>query len=202
MMFDSGIAALARSVMYEGYLLYPYRPSLKNRQRWAFGDVLPQTWCDSNATGDHGHIQIECLIDGNDSTTVRVVLRFLQLKASLEGFDKNKQGVLEREVESSCVCLGSIAKTPLEAGFSFPTSELLPAKQIEGPPIFDASADSEWICGSIMVEAEPLTEIAFKLKVVVEVQRNDQNTAAGRPWLGAWVRPNSFCEYMTVSLFR
>src|SRR5690348_18149952 len=28
---------IADAVLYEGYILYPYRPSLKNRQRWTFG---------------------------------------------------------------------------------------------------------------------------------------------------------------------
>ena len=31
------------SVLYEGYLLYPYRQSLKNIKRWTFGSLYP-TW--------------------------------------------------------------------------------------------------------------------------------------------------------------
>ncbi len=32
---------IANAVLYEGYLLYPYRPSVKNRQRWTFGGLYP-----------------------------------------------------------------------------------------------------------------------------------------------------------------
>ena len=41
MNFDR-IKEIARAVLYEGYILYPYRPSaIKNRQRWTFGGVFP-----------------------------------------------------------------------------------------------------------------------------------------------------------------
>jgi len=33
---------IADAVLYEGYLLYPYRPSVKNRQRWTFGGLYPR----------------------------------------------------------------------------------------------------------------------------------------------------------------
>ena len=34
---------IANAVLYEGYMLYPYRPSsVKNRQRWNFGVVYPE----------------------------------------------------------------------------------------------------------------------------------------------------------------
>ena len=34
---------IAKAVLYEGYMLYPYRPSsVKNRQRWNFGVVYPR----------------------------------------------------------------------------------------------------------------------------------------------------------------
>ena len=37
---------IARTVLYEGYLLYPYRPSaVKNRQRFTFGVLYPPRYC-------------------------------------------------------------------------------------------------------------------------------------------------------------
>ena len=36
---------IAKAVLYEGYMLYPYRPSsVKNRQRWNFGVVYPPSY--------------------------------------------------------------------------------------------------------------------------------------------------------------
>lgn len=39
------VAAIVKTVLYEGYALYPYRPSaLKNQKRFAFGAVYPKAW--------------------------------------------------------------------------------------------------------------------------------------------------------------
>jgi hypothetical protein len=36
------VEQIAKAVLYEGYMLYPYRPSsVKNRQRWNFGLSIP-----------------------------------------------------------------------------------------------------------------------------------------------------------------
>ena len=37
------IREIADAILYEGYLLYPYRhSSIKNRQRWMFGIISPK----------------------------------------------------------------------------------------------------------------------------------------------------------------
>jgi hypothetical protein len=39
------VRAIADAVLYEGYVLWPYRRSaMKNRQRWTFGGVYPRGW--------------------------------------------------------------------------------------------------------------------------------------------------------------
>ena len=41
----SELRKLADAVMYEGYMLWPYRASaLKNQRRWTFGCVFPPAW--------------------------------------------------------------------------------------------------------------------------------------------------------------
>ena len=36
---------ITKALLYEGYMLYPYRPSsVKNQQRWNFGVVFPQSY--------------------------------------------------------------------------------------------------------------------------------------------------------------
>ena len=70
---------LVQAVLYEGYILYPYRPSVKNHQRWTFGGLFPQAWADSYSTGDNSSMQAECiLLDGVDSK-LGVEVRFLHL---------------------------------------------------------------------------------------------------------------------------
>ena len=54
---------IANAVLYEGYILYPYRPSVKNRQRWTFGGLYPEAYCAAGG-GESSSSQTECLIHG------------------------------------------------------------------------------------------------------------------------------------------
>ena len=66
---------IANAVLYEGYILYPYRPSsIKNRRRWNFGVVYPQ-----NCGGGSRSMQTECLVQGNAATALQIRVRFLQV---------------------------------------------------------------------------------------------------------------------------
>jgi len=38
------VDGIANAVLYEGYILYPYRPATKNRQRWTFGGLYPEAY--------------------------------------------------------------------------------------------------------------------------------------------------------------
>jgi hypothetical protein len=76
---------IAAAVLYEGYMLYPYRPSVKNRQRWTFGGLYPQAYSESQEGGDACAMQTECLVLGGLETTFHVTVRFLQLVARLVG---------------------------------------------------------------------------------------------------------------------
>lgn len=63
------VEKVARAVLYEGYLLYPYTArTVKNRQRWNFGVLYPPGY-------DTSEMQTECLVLGADEIDVRV--RFL-----------------------------------------------------------------------------------------------------------------------------
>ena len=72
---------IADAVLYEGYILYPYRPSVKNHQRWTFGGLFPAGWDGGDPSGN----QTECLIQGNPATTFEAVVRFLHLTARQVG---------------------------------------------------------------------------------------------------------------------
>ncbi|CAN7561905.1 hypothetical protein LJR029_001640 [Caballeronia sp. LjRoot29] len=75
----NAIEGIVQAVLYEGYMLYPYRASsVKNRQRWTFGSVYPQTWADWSGS-DASIMQTECLIEGGDETRVTVRPCFLHL---------------------------------------------------------------------------------------------------------------------------
>src|SRR5438105_6980772 len=76
---------VARAVLYEGYLLYPYRPSVKNRQRWTFGGLCPQAYSTAQGGTEASSLQTECLVEGGPDTTVAVTVRFLHLVARRVG---------------------------------------------------------------------------------------------------------------------
>lgn len=70
--------AVADAVLYEGYLLYPYRAtSSRNRSRWQWGVLGPAGASDAGI-GEDDTMTAQFLVDGAQSITL--VVRFLQLQ--------------------------------------------------------------------------------------------------------------------------
>lgn len=77
---------IANAVLYEGYMLYPYRPSsVKNRQRWNFGVVYPKAYSEMQTGADSWFMQTECLAKGRAGAELSVKVRFLQAIARTIG---------------------------------------------------------------------------------------------------------------------
>lgn len=71
---------IAKSVLYEGYLLYPYRASaVKNQHRWTFGGIYPKAYSLLNDETDPWLMQTECLLEGEPGASVTITMRFLHL---------------------------------------------------------------------------------------------------------------------------
>jgi hypothetical protein len=75
------VRAIADAVLYEGYVLWPYRRSaLKNAQRWTFGGVYPCAHSVGRAPGDDPCLmQTQCLLEATDEARVSVDVRFLHV---------------------------------------------------------------------------------------------------------------------------
>jgi hypothetical protein len=74
------VEKIANAVLYEGYILYPYRPSAtKNQQRWNFGGVYPRKFSEAQNGTDAWLMKTECLVAGDENTTVDIRVRFLQM---------------------------------------------------------------------------------------------------------------------------
>jgi hypothetical protein len=72
------VEAIADAVLYEGHLLYPYRPTaLKNRMRWMFGSLFPPGYCAAERGTEASMIQTECLLRVDSTTRLEVRVRFL-----------------------------------------------------------------------------------------------------------------------------
>jgi hypothetical protein len=72
--------AVADAVLYEGYLLYPYRASSdKNRMRFQFGVLVPPGA--EEATSESSSTQTECLCEPRGDATLTLRVRFLHLRS-------------------------------------------------------------------------------------------------------------------------
>jgi hypothetical protein len=96
------VRRIADAVLYEGYVLYPYRASArKNRYRWTFGVVAPRAW--SAAGGcERSSLHLECLVEGDGPITIDGRVRFLQVE--------------RRTVEAAVPTGGFVAVDALEVG--------------------------------------------------------------------------------------
>ncbi len=79
-MNTKAIDAIANAVLYEGYMLYPYRPSsVKNRQRFNFGVLYPRSYSDAQTGSDAWSMQTECLVEGDSRSSIEISVRFLKM---------------------------------------------------------------------------------------------------------------------------
>ncbi|MGW2719312.1 hypothetical protein [Streptomyces sp. NPDC001492] len=132
------LSAVADAVLYEGYLLYPYRrSSAKNRVRWQFGVLFPRPWVEQDGpvvpgvsgSADSWYQQTECLLRiRRPGATLRVRLRYLQLQH--KQVEEAGPGGRRREVESLRTDDGTVHLTfdeavPCEVDFAAPLDDLL-----------------------------------------------------------------------------
>jgi hypothetical protein len=69
--------AVADAVLYEGYLLYPYRASAaKNRVRWQWGVLMPPSYV-ARGTGEHDRLRADVIVEPPSRASLHVRLRFL-----------------------------------------------------------------------------------------------------------------------------
>ncbi|MEW2630869.1 hypothetical protein AB0903_04230 [Streptomyces sp. NPDC048389] len=76
----AAVDTIARTCLYEGYILWPYRRSaLKNTKRWTFGGVFPAGAC-AEALGEPASAVTQVLLrHGQGPCEVSVRVRFLQV---------------------------------------------------------------------------------------------------------------------------
>jgi hypothetical protein len=93
---------VADAVLYEGYLLYPYRASSrKNQVRWQWGVLVPPAYA-AAGHGEHASSHSECLLEPGTDPVLHIRLRFLQLQHRTGGdgpvpeFDE----AVEHEIDS------------------------------------------------------------------------------------------------------
>jgi hypothetical protein len=74
------VRKIADAVLYEGYILYPYRASAqKNRSRWQFGVVMAPGYAAADPS-ESSFTRTECVLEHAQQPVVQVILRFLQVQ--------------------------------------------------------------------------------------------------------------------------
>ena len=187
---------VANAVLYEGYLLYPYRPSsIKNRQRWTFGSLFPKPF--AGHQGDPSSMQTQLLLRCGTKSALDVHIRFLQVltrevgslpravaeltpeveaeavmvpRLEIDGKEYLAwEEAIEREVAIADLALPDIVAQPRQRPFHFQatrTSE--PVKNSKGEVSGLLIRSSCSIDGIIQIFAESLTEGVYRLTVRVE----------------------------------
>lgn len=113
---------VADALLYEGYLLYPYRPSsLKNRQRWTFGGLSPRVHGELDGGLSPFSLGSECLVEAEGpAAELEARVRFLQPLQRRSG--AAWQQACERQVESGPLSLAALVEQPHRQSFMFATS--------------------------------------------------------------------------------
>lgn len=154
------VEKVARAVLYEGYILYPYRASaVKNRQRFTFGGVYPRAFAEAQAGSEAWTQQTEVLARGGGAAVVEVRLRFLHLAERSEPGRLAWHEAAEREVAVPALGLAALAREgPRETAFAWGAS-----LEREGPVVRRREA----IAGALVVAAKRLSAGLFRLTVRV-----------------------------------
>ncbi|WP_326822297.1 hypothetical protein [Streptosporangium sp. NBC_01756] len=119
---------VADAVLYEGYLLYPYRASAaKNRVRWQFGVLVPPKF---TVTAEPSASVTECVLERAEDAVVRLRLRFLHVRTRsverVEGDDHRPVAEL-RSGERTYLTFDEATQREVEA--VLPITALLDAEQ-------------------------------------------------------------------------
>jgi hypothetical protein len=76
----TAVEKIANAILYEGYILYPYRPTaIKNRQRWNFGTLYPRVYAEAQRPHEPFRLIAEFLLIAQHNAKLDVKSSFLQL---------------------------------------------------------------------------------------------------------------------------
>jgi hypothetical protein len=176
---------IAEAVLYEGYLLWPYRRSArKNQQRWTFGGVYPRAYSEARGEDDPWIMQTQCLVSGDGETAVEVKVRFLHVverriiqknaDGTLEFVDELRVGgerylswdeATEREIAVGRFKLSEL-ESPRQLGINIPGgSREEPLAEPTGEVVGALVRGWRTLRGTVEIEAEPLRERTFRITV-------------------------------------
>jgi hypothetical protein len=198
---------IVKAVLYEGYMLYPYRPSsVKNHQRFNFGVVYPRAYSEAQGGTDAWTMQTQCLVTGNDETACAVRVRFLRMversigKVAETATDvaviaaenietvarlevngrvlQSWQEAMEEDIEVAECNLALLAKQPMQ--WPFRLSAKRESEAVCGERNAIAAViwrDKASVAGTVVLSAKQLAAQVFQLTVRIENASRLDSTA-------------------------
>lgn len=179
------VKKIAEAVLYEGYILWPYRRStMKNQQRWTFGGVYPRAYSEARGEDDPWLMQTQCLVSGDEGTAVEVRVRFLHVTErkvgrksgeDLEFVDELRVGgelylpwdeATEREISAGRFKLSKLTEVPRRAAIDIPGgSDEEPLEDSDGEVVGALARSWRALAGTVEVEAEALQTGTFMVTI-------------------------------------
>jgi hypothetical protein len=141
---------IAAAILYEGYMLYPYRASaIKNQQRWTFGVVYPRAYAEKQSGADAWSMHTECLVRPGSDARLNIRVRFLHLiERGLK--DQSWQGATEREITLADLTLSDLATGSRIQRIALP-----------------AAGSQRAMDAAVIAEADRLREGLYRLRVTI-----------------------------------
>lgn len=204
------VDAIVSAVLYEGYILYPYRASAKkNRQRFTFGRVYPEAYSTAENGAEPCVMQTECLVEG-PSPTLEVNVRFLHPMArevghlSLPQNEDSFQSLpelrvddelhqswheaVERNIRTESIPIRSLVGEIRSLPFRFPADRTLEhLRDRSNRPVGAIRRRQESVEGCVEIGARPVDSDVFKITVIIlnqsplpEGSLHDQNSVLMR----------------------
>jgi hypothetical protein len=187
------VRAIADAVLYEGYLLYPYRAgSAKNRSRWQFG-VLGPPAASPAAFAEAPGMRMQCLLTRGAPGRVRIHLRFLQLQVrEVQRLDRDGSHVAVPELTVAGRSLLSWDEA-VEHEIALPEQALRGTSDVPvtvpGATVIEPLTDPDGsVAGRIVRRRRPLTarlrtavaDVEGHLRLTVEVGNEHPATVTGK----------------------
>jgi hypothetical protein len=175
------VRRMADAVLYEGYILYPYRASAqKNRSRWQFGVVMAPQYAAADPS-ERSFTQTECALEHAGQPEVQVVLRFLQVqRRSTEAVPPDAQvpawdEAVEREIGFT-VSPAELLGPGLVREFSVPGGE--DREALSGPTPGLAVRRRCALAGTVCVRTTPVPGPWRAVRLQVRVENLTEAEAA------------------------
>ncbi|MGH7823594.1 MAG: hypothetical protein ACREQ7_00220 [Candidatus Binatia bacterium] len=176
------VEKIVRAVLYEGYMLYPYRASaLKNRQRWNFGVLFPENSSLVQTGAERSTMQTECLVAAGPQTMISARARFLHLAASEAPenaglFSNSCPETIEREVSTPELDLTRLSEHRIDFPFEFHPHETTQGlRGPDGKNVIVRRGNQEPLQGTVELQATPIGNQTSKLTVRI------RNLTPGEP---------------------